>query len=194
MAGSFESLYEVAFTSTSTVTVTHGLNRVQVAVLVRVGNESRNDLISTVIPNPANPRNEVVVTLTSSQSGSVLVLDTDYLFANIPTPEAAARGDSTIHTNVAGEIASVPAKASPAGADLLLIEDSADGNAKKRVAVSDLPGGGGGITGPGSSVDRGVVVWNGRDSRGRAVASGVYLIRLQTGSRSLIERVTRVSD
>jgi hypothetical protein len=40
---------------------------------------------------------------------------------------------------------------------------------------------------------RQVVVWNGRDSRGSAVASGVYLIRLQAGSQTLMERVARVS-
>ena len=52
--------------------------------------------------------------------------------------------DAAIHDNVAGEIAAVTEKASPVSADLLLIEDSADGNNKKRVQVGNLPGGGGG--------------------------------------------------
>lgn len=51
-----------------------------------------------------------------------------------------------IHDNVAGEIAAVTEKASPVSADLLLIEDSADANAKKRVQVGNLPGGSGGGT------------------------------------------------
>ena len=48
-----------------------------------------------------------------------------------------------IHDNVAGEIAAVALKGTPVGADLLLIEDSAAANAKKRIAISSLPSGGG---------------------------------------------------
>jgi len=163
MAGSFDKLFSTSFSSTAVVTVTHNLNRLQVAVLVRVGDVARNDLIETVIPSTSDPRNEVVVNLSSAQSGEVLVLDTDYIFANIPTPEAASVGENAVHTDVAGEIAGVPAKASPVAADLVLIEDSAASNAKKRVAIGDLPGGGGGgdVTGPSSSVDLGVAVFDG---------------------------------
>lgn len=50
--------------------------------------------------------------------------------------------DSTaIHDDVSGEIAAVTEKVSPVSADLLLIEDSAAANAKKRVQVGNLPGG-----------------------------------------------------
>jgi hypothetical protein len=41
---------------------------------------------------------------------------------------------------VSGEIAAVTAKASPTVDDLLLIEDAADTNSKKSVAIGDLPG------------------------------------------------------
>ena len=51
-----------------------------------------------------------------------------------------------IHDNVASEISAVTEKVSPVNADLVLIEDSADSNAKKRVQVGNLPGGGGGTT------------------------------------------------
>jgi len=51
-----------------------------------------------------------------------------------------------IHDNVAGEIAAIAAKAVPVAADLLLIEDSADSNNKKKVQVGNLPGGAGGGT------------------------------------------------
>jgi hypothetical protein len=44
-----------------------------------------------------------------------------------------------IHDNVSGEIAVVTPKATPVNADLVLIEDSADSNSKKRVQVGDLP-------------------------------------------------------
>jgi len=47
-----------------------------------------------------------------------------------------------IHDNVAGEIVLVPEKTTPASADVLLIEDSEAGNAKKRVQIGNLPGGG----------------------------------------------------
>ncbi len=69
---------------------------------------------------------------------------------------------SAVHDNVAGEILAVTLKAAPVSADLLLIEDSAAANAKKRVtaqSIADL--GSGGVSGPGSSVDRGRVVWDG---------------------------------
>jgi hypothetical protein len=33
-----------------------------------------------------------------------------------------------------------------------------------------------------------VTAWDGRDDRGRAVESGVYLIRLETGARTLLTR------
>lgn len=46
-----------------------------------------------------------------------------------------------IHDNVAGEIAGIAEKVSPVGADLIVIEDSADSNNKKRVQIMNLPGG-----------------------------------------------------
>ena len=52
--------------------------------------------------------------------------------------------EKAIHKAEAGEFAAIEAKVTPVGADLLLIEDSADGNAKKSIAVSALAGGGGG--------------------------------------------------
>jgi len=51
---------------------------------------------------------------------------------------------SAIHDNVAGEIAGIVSeKLSPVSADLIIIEDSADGNNKKKVQIGNLPGGGG---------------------------------------------------
>lgn len=50
-----------------------------------------------------------------------------------------AGSDTTaIHSNVSGEIAAVTEKTTPVGADLLLIEDSAATNAKKRLQISNL--------------------------------------------------------
>jgi hypothetical protein len=44
-----------------------------------------------------------------------------------------------IHDNTSGEIAAVTEKTTPVSADLLLIEDSAASNAKKRVQIGNLP-------------------------------------------------------
>lgn len=54
---------------------------------------------------------------------------------------AAGGSDSdAIHDNVASEISAVTEKTTLVAADLLLIEDSADSNAKKRVQITNLPG------------------------------------------------------
>jgi len=46
---------------------------------------------------------------------------------------------NAIHVNVAAEISAIAAKAVPIGADYLVIEDSAAGDAKKSVTLADLP-------------------------------------------------------
>jgi len=48
---------------------------------------------------------------------------------------------NAIHKNAPGEISTIAEKASPVGGDMLIIEDSADSNNKKRVLISNLPGG-----------------------------------------------------
>lgn len=55
---------------------------------------------------------------------------------------SAATDGSAIHDNEAGEIAALTEKAAPVAADLLIIEDSEASNAKKKVQVGNLPGGG----------------------------------------------------
>ena len=53
---------------------------------------------------------------------------------------------AALHDNVAGEIAAITEKVTPVSADLLVIEDSAAANVKKRVQVGNLPGGGAALT------------------------------------------------
>ena len=54
--------------------------------------------------------------------------------------ETSATVDSdAIHDNQSGEISAVAEKASPVAADLVLIEDSTDGDSKKRVQLGNLP-------------------------------------------------------
>jgi len=53
--------------------------------------------------------------------------------------------DSTaIHDNIASEISGITEKVTPVSNDLILIEDSADSNNKKKLKVGNLPTGGGG--------------------------------------------------
>ena len=59
-----------------------------------------------------------------------------------PTVDDGADG-TAIHDNVAAEISVVTEKGSPVSADLLLIEDSADSNNKKRIQIGNMPGFGG---------------------------------------------------
>ncbi len=59
-----------------------------------------------------------------------------------PTVDDGADG-TAVHDNVAAEISVVTEKVTPVADDLLLIEDSAAANAKKRVKIGNLPSGGG---------------------------------------------------
>ncbi len=56
-------------------------------------------------------------------------------------PGGSGTDDDAIHDNVAGEINAIADKASPVGADLVVIEDSADSFNKKKVSITNLPGG-----------------------------------------------------
>lgn len=58
-----------------------------------------------------------------------------------PNPTVDDGADSTaIHDNVAAEINAIAEKASPVNADLVIIEDSADDNNKKKAQIGNLPG------------------------------------------------------
>lgn len=52
---------------------------------------------------------------------------------------STGKDNDAVHVNVAGEIATVAEKVAPVAADLILIEDSAATNAKKRVQAGNLP-------------------------------------------------------
>ena len=65
-------------------------------------------------------------------------------FRALDAADLPAESDATaLHDNVAGEISAITEKVTPVAADLIVIEDSAAGNAKKRVQVGNLPGGSG---------------------------------------------------
>ena len=58
-------------------------------------------------------------------------------------PAATTSDADAIHDNVAAEISIITEKTTPVNADLVIIEDSAASNAKKKVQVGNLPGGSG---------------------------------------------------
>lgn len=86
-------------------------------------------------PSVANVSKIVVTngTLTDSGGGT----------ATLDFGSAATDGNA-IHDNVASEIHAITEKTTPADADEIIIEDSADSYNKKRVQISNLPAGGGG--------------------------------------------------
>ena len=90
MAGGFVALYTQDFSSTSSITVTHNLDRVICAVRAIIGSLARNDLVESVIPSAADPRNAIIVTLKASNSGTIQIMDSDYIWGTLPTPEGAA--------------------------------------------------------------------------------------------------------
>ena len=55
------------------------------------------------------------------------------------TTTTTGTDENAIHDNVAGEINAITEKTTPADADILIIEDSADSNNKKKIQISNLP-------------------------------------------------------
>ncbi len=80
-------------------------------------------------------------TATTSAAGFLSAADKSKL-NGIAT--SATANPNAIESDQAGEIAALTEKVTPVSGDLLLIEDSAAGNAKKKVQIGNLPGGGGG--------------------------------------------------
>lgn len=73
-------------------------------------------------------------------------LDTHYVYmlidySPITWREVTSLGSdpTAIHNNIASEISAITEKVTPVDADLLLIEDSADGNNKKGLQIGNLP-------------------------------------------------------
>lgn len=58
--------------------------------------------------------------------------------------QSTGGGSSTdpdaVHVNVPSEISGITSKATPTTSDLLLIEDAADSNNKKKITIGDIPG------------------------------------------------------
>ena len=91
MAGNFKLLFSQEFAATDTITVNHSLDRYQMGVIVSIdGSADSSELISSIQLDSGDPRNSLTITLASDQSGFVKIVDTDYSWANMPTPEESA--------------------------------------------------------------------------------------------------------
>ncbi len=77
-------------------------------------------------------------------SGTLAELNSAITDATLDSSSDSRTDDNAVHDNVQSEISVVALKATPVSGDLLLIEDSADSNNKKRITVGTLPTGGSG--------------------------------------------------
>jgi hypothetical protein len=90
---------------------------------------------------------DIVRTVISVKKGTTDLTDANTTFTHtgrfglgIGGGSAAGGGDATaIHVNTSGEILGITEKVTPVAADVLVLEDSADGNNKKRVQIGNLP-------------------------------------------------------
>jgi hypothetical protein len=91
-----------------------------------------------------NQRGQVYISIPFSEVTSPSESDIDALYATVRGYiDVSSSGGGTdanaVHVNVGGEINGVTAKATPTSSDLLIIEDAADSNNKKKITIGDLP-------------------------------------------------------
>ena len=91
-----------------------------------------------------NQRGQVYISIPFSEVTSPSEADIDALYATVRGYiDVSSSGGGTdanaVHVNVGGEINGITAKATPTSSDLLIIEDAADSNNKKKITIGDLP-------------------------------------------------------
>ena len=90
-----------------------------------------------------NQRGQVYISIPFSEVTSPSESDIDALYATVRGYIDVSSGGGTdanaVHVNVGGEINGITAKATPTSSDLLIIEDAADSNNKKKITIGDLP-------------------------------------------------------
>ena len=91
-----------------------------------------------------NQRGQVYISIPFAEVTSPSEADIDALYATVRGYiDVSSSGGGTdanaVHINVGGEINGITAKATPTSSDLLIIEDAADSNNKKKITIGDLP-------------------------------------------------------
>lgn len=94
--------------------------------------------IDTHVGSTSNPHATDVGNLGSGLLSELNIAITDATLDDSGDPRT---DNDAIHDNVSGEIFAITEKITPVSADVLVIEDSAAANVKKRVQVGNLPGG-----------------------------------------------------
>jgi len=91
-----------------------------------------------------NQRGQVYITIPFSEVTSPVTADIDALYTAVKGYiDVSSSGGGTdanaVHVNVGSEISAITAKATPTTSDILLIEDAADSNNKKKITIGNLP-------------------------------------------------------
>jgi len=90
-----------------------------------------------------NQRGQVYISIPFADVTSPSTGDIDALYSTVRGYIDVSSGGGTdanaVHVNTGGEINGITAKATPTSSDILLIEDAADSNNKKKITIGDLP-------------------------------------------------------
>lgn len=95
-----------------------------------------------------NQRGQVYITIPFTQVTSPVTANIDALYAAVKGYVDVSSGGgggtdaNAVHVNVGSEISAITAKATPTASDILLIEDVADSNNKKKITIGDIPSSG----------------------------------------------------
>jgi len=81
------------------------------------------------------------ITVVGEDQGDVLTVGSGGIVVASGVSGGSGTDENAIHDNVASEISAITEKTAPVDNDLFIIEDSEASNAKKRLKVSNLPGG-----------------------------------------------------
>ena len=148
--GAYKVCFQVSFSGTvSTMFTFHlrnnGVELTQAGTTRTLGTGGDNGSCS--FTQIFNLSQSDVLTIYVEADGASKSITPEHMQLSIVEIVSAATGTGSdsdaIHDNVAAEISAILEKVTPVSADLLVLEDSADSNNKKRVQIGNLPGGGG---------------------------------------------------
>ena len=95
-----------------------------------------------------NQRGQVYISIPFSEVTSPVTANIDALYTavkgyiDVSSGGGGGTDANAVHVNVGSEISVITAKATPTASDILLIEDAADSNNKKKITIGDIPSSG----------------------------------------------------